>query len=227
MLSHTLVIFEQQLQKSEGKMNLQDKSAAFEFALFQLKENALKKYKEIRPLFLEFISSLKGFKKIKTYQSINEPKVLLDQVVWETKDDMENADKEMQSDKTIKPFLELIDKVLYFDNASFTDEVLKDEETDSSNTELYVYEVDINKIDESYKKRKIFYEFIQEQSPGFKKASIFNSNINPRVFTDLFFWDDFDGSEHVNKTVQDSKEFHELARTIKEMKYFVQLEEIK
>lgn len=194
--------------------------STFELALFSLKKKALADYVSQHDAFEEAIKKLDGFKWLHTYQNLNDPNELIDLAEWESLKQAKAADAHVQESADFGRFFAPMEKVEYFNHMRFVGNVSKENVSEQSFMELYVYRVDKAHLEKHLAAKQRFAEYLKETVPGFSDLSWFQIEDDDEWQVDLYFYDLFPGIQEMNKEVEQSKASQELMATIAELKYF-------
>ncbi|MCG9876193.1 MAG: antibiotic biosynthesis monooxygenase [Leptospiraceae bacterium] len=85
-----------------------------EVAVYKIKKDQIQNSAEFTKTVDVFLQSREGFISIQRLQDVNDPSIFTDLVLWKTKEDAELSAKASETEASLVPFFEAIEKMIHF-----------------------------------------------------------------------------------------------------------------
>jgi hypothetical protein len=206
---------------------MQQKDKIYEFALFSLNKSKYNQYLTNYPDFQKFAGSLKGFNALMTFQDLENKLVILDHAIWNSISDVQEADKEIQSNPKCKKLLDPMEQVLLFENTILVNERRNTDVDNYGILELNVVEVEENVVDDYLEAKQILFDKIINEADGLLFIESFKSIISENTYIEKLGWLSKEFADTAYKRFKNSTEFQKYNKLIKEMKFFHQMKPLE
>jgi hypothetical protein len=206
---------------------MQQKDKIYEFALFSLNKSKYNQYLTNYPDFQKFTGSLKGFNALMTFQDLENKLVILDHAIWNSISDVQEADKEIQSNPKCKKLLDPMEQVLLFENTILVNERRNTDVDNYGILELNVVEVEENVVDDYLEAKQILFDKIINEADGLLFIESFKSIISENTYIEKLGWLSKEFADTAYKRFKYSTEFQKYNKLIKEMKFFHQMKPLE
>lgn len=183
-----------------------------ELVLYKLTHNPIGVKEIILNQTNDALSELNGFLYRKVYQDSEDPYIFLDFVVWENKDDANEAASSKSSNKKLSNFVNLIDKTIIFEYFNFDNKhSINEKETDK--IELTVYEL---KEGDNFLINLLFSSFSNEieKVKGYNNRILLQSLKNDTYWAEKIYWDSIEMAKESEENLKHNPYIIEVNKII-------------
>lgn len=148
------------------------------------------------------IKNFDGFVSREVFQSVNDDKLLVDMVVWESHEQAKKAAVELPKKESLKPFMQSIKKVESFGHYNFSEEEKKKNLTDSEEVfEIVLYSVKPEGLEAFPEISEVVSQTLKE-FPGFRSRKTGVSLSESNKFMDFLTWEAHDEALKASKNAE-------------------------